>query len=109
MFPLTPGALLGKGSYMFKVAAGIYPTTVQSSLNPGAAAQPFTLTAYVSNPSPAGVVTFKEGTTTVGTAPVINGAAAVSVTLPPGIHRLTATNSADGKASPAYFQIVGVQ
>ena len=94
---------------MFKVAAGIYPTTIQSSLNPAAPAQPFTLTAYVSNPSPAGVVTFKEGTTTVGTATVINGAAAVSVTLTPGVHRLTATNSADGKVSPAYFQIVSGQ
>jgi Beta-propeller repeat len=110
LFPLTPGAVLGKGSsYMFKVATGIYPTTVQSSPNPVGAAQPVTLTAYVSNPSPAGVVTFKEGTSTVGTAPVINGAAVLSVTLPPGVHRLTATNSADGKVSAAYFQIVNGQ
>jgi hypothetical protein len=110
LFPLTPGSVLGKGSsYMFKLATGIYPTTVQSSLNPVGAAQPITLVAKVSNPSPAGVVTFKEGANSLGTANVSNGSAAVSVTLPPGIHRITATNSADGKVSPTYFQIVSGQ
>jgi hypothetical protein len=94
---------------MFKLATGIYPTTVQSSLNPVGAAQPITLVAKVSNPSPAGVVTFKEGANSLGTANVSNGSAAVSVTLPPGIHRITATNSADGKVSPTYFQIVSGQ
>ena len=109
LFPLTPGAVLGNGSYMFKVAAGIYSTNIQSSLNPAGSAQPVTLTAYVSHPSPAGIVTFKEGATSLGTATVSNGTAAVSVTLPPGVHRITATNSADGKVSPAYFQIVSGQ
>lgn len=110
LFPLTPGAVQGKGaSYMFKVTTGVYPTTVKSSINPAGAAQAITLTAYVSNPSPAAVVTFKEGTNIVGTASVSNGTAVVSVTLPPGIHRITATNSADGKVSPTYFQIVSGQ
>jgi len=110
LFPLTPGSVLGKGSsYLFKLATGIYPTTVQSSLNPVGAAQPITLIANVSNPSPAGVVTFREGANSLGTANVSNGSAAMSVTLSPGIHRITATNSADGKISPTYFQIVSGQ
>jgi len=110
LFPLTPGAVLGKGvSYMFKLSTGMYPTTVQSSLNPVGPGQPITLTAQVTNPAPGGIVTFKNGTNTLGTATIANGAASLDITLPAGIHRITATNSVDGKASPTYFQIVGAQ
>jgi len=65
-------------------------------------------TAQVANPA-SGVVTFKDGATTLGSAAVDNGSAALSTTLAPGIHRITATNSADGKVSPPLFQAVSGQ
>ena len=49
------------------------------------------------------------GALTLGAASTDNGAASLTVTLAPGIHRITASNSADGKVSPPYFQIVGAQ
>ena len=108
-FPLTGGALLGGGySFLLKATPGIYPTTVESSSNPVGPAQPVTLTALVANPA-TGAVTFKDGTATLGSSAVVNGFAVLSVTLSPGIHRITATNSADGKTSPVLFQIVNGQ
>jgi hypothetical protein len=107
---LTAGAVLGSGSaFLFRLNAGVYPTTVTSSLNPAGASQPITLTADVSSATPGSVVTFVAGALTLGAASVDNGAASLTVTLAPGIHRITASNSADGKVSPPYFQIVGAQ
>ena len=109
-FPLTAGAVLGSGSaFLFRLNAGVYPTTVTSSINPAGAAQPITLTADVSSAAPGSVVTFMAGALTLGAASTDNGAASLTVTLAPGIHRITASNSADGKVSPPYFQIVGAQ
>jgi hypothetical protein len=109
-FPLTAGALLGSGStFIFKVSTGNFPTTVSSSMNPASPAQPIALTANTLNPSPGGVVTFKDGASVLGTASVSNGTASLSVTLAPGVHRISATNSTDGKTSQPYFQFVGAQ
>jgi hypothetical protein len=109
-FPLTAGTLLGSGTaYLFKVGTGIFPTTVSSSINPASPAQPIALTANTLNPSPGGVVTFKDGASVLGTASVSNGTASLNVTLAPGVHRITATNSTDGKTSQPYFQFVGAQ
>ena len=110
LFPLTASAVQGSSSaVLFKLSPGSYPTTVQSSSNPAGPAQPITLIANVLHPSPGGMVTFKDGATTLGTANVTNGAATMSVTLPPGVHRISASNSTDGKASPEYFQQVKAQ
>ena len=110
LFPLTPDTVRGVGeAYAFKLAPGLYPTTLKSSINPSGATQPITLTAYALNPGAGALVTFKDGANPLGTASVVKGAAALNVSLVPGIHRITATNSADGKVSPVYFQIVGGQ
>jgi len=109
-FPLTAGAVLGSGSgFVFKVNSGIYPTIVRSSINPARRDQPVTLIAVVQNPSSGAVVTFKDGATVLGTASPANGSAAVTVSLAPGVHRITATNSADSLLSPPYFQLVSGQ
>jgi len=106
-FPLTPGAVLGSGSgFVFKLTNGKYPTTVQASANPVGRGQAVTLNATVLTPTPGGVVTFSDGPSALGSAVALAGMASLSVTLAPGVHRITATNSADGLVSPPHFQIV---
>ncbi|MEP6656127.1 MAG: SBBP repeat-containing protein [Betaproteobacteria bacterium] len=106
-FPLTGSPVLGSGTgFVFKLGLGAYPTTIKSSANPAGPAQSIALTASVLNPAPGAVVTFKDGTTTLGAVGAAGGTATLNVTLPAGVHRVTATNSIDGKVSPPYFQIV---
>ena len=107
LFPLTGGAVLGPGnSFVFRLATGGYPTTLRSSVNPAASAQPVVLSADVDAAVPGGTVTFKAGTDVLGIVPIVDGGASLGVTLPPGVHRVTAVNSVDGKVSPPLFQIV---
>lgn len=106
-FRLTPGGILGPGNgFVFKLDHGSVPTTVTSSANPASVAQPLTLTATALTPTTGSVVTFKDGSAPLGTATVVSGRATLSVVLPPGVHRITATNSADNVTSPPYFQLV---
>jgi hypothetical protein len=71
-------------------------TTVGSSANPVGAGQPVTLTAQVSCATPAtGTVTFMDGRQVLGTAPVVNGQASLSVTLAGGRYRVTAAYGGD--------------
>jgi hypothetical protein len=106
-FPLTPGAVVGgSSSVLFKMGTGKYPTMVRATANPVARATTVTLTADVLTPAPGAVVTFRSGANTLGTAVASNGSASLVTTLTPGIHRITATSSADGLASPPHFQIV---
>jgi len=107
LFPLTGGAVLGPGNaFLFKLSMGTFPTNLRSSSNPAVRAQIVTLTADVDAPVPGGTVTFSDGASVLGTAAVVDGSASVSLALPPGVHRITAVNSADGKVSPPLFQIV---
>jgi len=106
-FPLTPGAILGEGNgFLFKLTQGNVATTVSSTINPVNAGQPVTLVATTLNPAPTATITFKAGETFLGTAPLSGGRATLSMTLTPGVHRITATNSADSVSSPPYFQLV---
>jgi hypothetical protein len=106
-FPLTPGTVVGSSnSFVFKLGNGRYPTIVQASANPVRRGQAVTLNATVLTPTPGGIVTFTDGANTLGSAVATAGTASLSVTLPPGVHRITATNSADGLVSPPHFQIV---
>ena len=75
-------------------------------MNPAASAQPIVLSADVDAAVPGGAVTFKAGADVLGIVPVVDGGASLGVTLPPGVHRVTAVNSVDGKVSPPLFQIV---
>jgi len=75
-------------------------------VNPAATEQSLVLSADVDAASPGGTVTFKDGTYVLGVVPVIDGGASLGVLLAPGVHRITAVSSVDGKVSPPLFQIV---
>jgi hypothetical protein len=70
-------------------------TTLAASPDPGTAGTATTLTATVTPASgttkPTGTVTFKDGSTTLGTVNVDPGRATFTVTLAAGIHHLTAS------------------
>lgn len=80
--------------------------TVTTSLSTAAVSQPVVLTATVTGAAPTGTVTFKDGTTTLGTEALVLGVAnynaAFSTT---GSHSITAIYSGDlnntGSTSPA--------
>ena len=70
--------------------------TLKTSLSNVLLDTPTTLTAFVSSPGapPAGTVTFMDGTTNLGSAPLNAGVASASVsTLPAGKHNITAIYS----------------
>jgi len=89
-------------------------TAIASSPNPSAFGQSVTFTATVKGQyggSPTGAVTFKDGTTTLGTASVSNGEAEFATTaLPVGTGLVTAVYGGDsnlaGGASKAVSQVV---
>ena len=91
-------------------------TTLSSSANPSAFGQPISLTATVSPVAPGagtvgGTVTFKDGTTVLGTGNLTSGSASLLVaTLAVGSHSLTAvyaaTASYGGSTSAAVTQTV---
>ena len=83
------------GAYEYQPPATI--TFLQVSPNPVTFGQPVTLTASVigaapgSNPAPGGTVTFSDGSTILGTAPLVNNVATLVVpALAPGNRALTA-------------------
>ncbi|ROZ76074.1 SBBP repeat-containing protein [Ramlibacter sp. WS9] len=107
--PPTAGAQLitsDIGEFIIKLVAGQYPTNVRSSSNPASAAQPVVLTADVQSTQLGGTVTFYSSGAVLGNAPVVAGAASLSANLSPGIYKITAVYSGDGKTSPPLFQIV---
>jgi len=78
---------------------GSTTTSLATAPNPSAGGQPLTLTATVSPVAPAtgvptGTIAFKDGAVTIGTAPLVNGVATLTIsTLFPGAHSLTAVYS----------------
>jgi RHS repeat-associated protein len=85
--------------------------TLASSVNPSAAGTPITLTASVSASSPTGGVTFMDGATTIGTAPLSSGVASLTLsTLAGGSHSLSAVYAGDSinaaSTSGALVQVV---
>jgi hypothetical protein len=68
------------------VAPAVTTTTLASSANPISAGQNVTFTATLANTSPgvSGTVTFKNGSTTLGTAAVMQGSAAFTTSFPSG-------------------------
>jgi hypothetical protein len=109
-FPITGKAVLGPGNaFVLKLAPAGFPTTLRSSANPASRSQPVTLYADVGAARPGGTVTFMDGASVIGAVAVAGGAATLPVALAPGVHRITAVNSVDGKMSPPLFQIVSGQ
>jgi trimeric autotransporter adhesin len=75
-------------------------TTVSSSANPSVFGQPVTFTATVSPSSATGTVTFKDGTTTLGTGVLSGGTATLTpASLAPGSHSITAVYGGDSAFS----------
>jgi hypothetical protein len=73
-----------------------------SSANPSSFGQAVTFTATVTGTSPTGTVTFKDGTTVLGTGPVSGGHASFTIsTLALGSHAITAAYSGDGSNTPS--------
>lgn len=72
-------------------------TTLTSSANPTDANQSVTLTATVTGASPTGIVTFKDGSTTLGTGTLSAGLAMLTTSFTvAGNHSLTAVYAGDG-------------
>jgi len=85
------------------VNAGVATSTVlASSINPASARQTINLTATVTGSNPTGAVTFSDGTTIIGTAPLVAGQASIATAFE-GVaaHSLTATYGGDGVNAPS--------
>lgn len=84
---------------------GTYLST-SNAPNPSTLQQAVTLTTTVAaslkgSPAPAGSVTFKDGTTSLGTASVSNGEAVLTTSFSkPGTHTITAVYSGDSQFNP---------
>ena len=91
---------------MSDVMAGSSTTTsLSSSPNPSAAGSTVTFSASVANPSGqalTGSVTFRDGSSIIGTAPLTSGIAVLSIsTLSLGTHSITAMYSGDSQDAPS--------
>ena len=98
-------------AYSATVAAQTTTTTIDSSPNPSALGQAVQFTATVSSVSASGTVTFIDGSTIIGTAPLSSGTATFSTNaLTGGTHLITASYDGDsnnaGSASLALSQAV---
>jgi len=77
-------------------------TTLTSSLPNPVATQPLTLTATVTGVTPTGTVTFLSGSTTLGSASLVNGVASLAVTFPSAsTYSVTATYAGDPNNAPS--------
>jgi hypothetical protein len=85
-------------SIIITVQQGPTTTSLTTSASPSTLGQSLTLTAGVTSPSPGitGSVTFQDGTTVLGSVPLVNGAASFTTSsLVFGPHSLTAVYSSD--------------
>ncbi len=108
---------LGKTSKVLKQVVNKYTsnTSAASSLNPSVYGQAVNLTSQVTSASPnqpTGTVTFKNGASSLGTVPLVNGFALLKKTnLPAGTLSITATYNGDTlnnkSTSPTLSQVVG--
>jgi len=77
----------------------VLPVPVVSTNNP-TAGTPVTITETVP-PGVSGPVTFSDGSTPIGTAPIVGGVATITVTLPLGTDPITASTPGDANNNPA--------
>jgi hypothetical protein len=77
----------------------VLPPPVVSPNNP-TAGTPVTITETVP-PGVSGPVTFSNGSTPIGTAPIVGGVATITVTLPLGTDPITASTPGDANNNPA--------
>jgi hypothetical protein len=98
-------------SYNLTVPEGTPKITLTGFPNPSIYGQMVTLTATMASSVATGTITFKDGSTTLGTSTLTGGTAIFSIaTLAAGQHSLTAIYSGDsndaGNTSPIYHQLV---
>ena len=100
----TDIAVVNSGSANVSVLLGLAPTggllttatALRSSANPSTASQTLSLTAEVSPSTATGTVTFKDGSTVVGTTTIYGGSGSTNVGgFAVGSHSLTAVYSGD--------------
>jgi hypothetical protein len=78
-----------------------------ASLNPSLVGQTVTFTATVSGSSPTGMVTFKDGATTLGTSPLSGGQAILTTSaLTSGTHAITADYGGDTSNSSSTSSVL---
>jgi hypothetical protein len=87
-------------------------TTMSSSVRPSVVGQSTTLAASVTPSTATGVVTFKDGTTTLGSSELVSGVASLAASFgSTGAHSLTAVYAGDAYSRPstsaALMQTVG--
>ena len=106
----------GYVSYSLVIAKANTTTLLQSSLNPSGVGQAVTFSAAVTSGggAPTGTVTFKEGTSTLGTGTLANGVAQWTTTgLGVGSHSVTAQYGGDANfnasTSSVLVQVVTAQ
>jgi hypothetical protein len=95
----------GDGNDVTLTDFGLVPSSVsvEFSVPYPQTGTPFDLTARVntSQPSPTGTVTFSADATVLGSAPLTNGAAKLTTSLPRGHYMVTAAYSGDARVAPA--------
>ena len=99
----------GTASVGLTVNRAATTTQLSSSMNPGVVQNPTTLTLLVTSPAgvPTGTVTFLDGTTPIGSAPVSSGIATLTLSsLGIGSHSISAAYSGDTNFSSAVSSIL---
>jgi hypothetical protein len=95
----TPGGIgTGTGAYTYVATPTVTTTSITSSVNPSNVGQSVTFTGTVETGggTATGTVTFKDGTTTLGTMPVsVNKAIFTTASLTLGIHSIVAVYAGD--------------
>ncbi|QJR09737.1 hypothetical protein DSM104443_00787 [Usitatibacter rugosus] len=108
-FPTTPGSLqqtrpsgIVSNAFVTKInETKDTTTTLASAPATGTVGTPTVLTATVTGNSPTGAVVFKDGPTSIGSAPLSGTTAQLSVSLAAGDHSLTATYGGDTHNNPS--------
>jgi hypothetical protein len=77
------------------VNQGATSITLTSAPNPSVYGQPTTLTVTISPATATGTITFKDGSTTLGTGTLSGGVATFSLSVPAGVHILSALYGGD--------------
>ncbi len=99
-----PSYPAGSGTYTQTVNPAVAGLTLSSSSPVSVVGQPVTLTVVLESQS--GSVQFTEGGTSLGSAPVTAGAASLTVTLPAGVHTITASWAGDATYAAGSVQLV---
>ena len=98
------------GPFVAKINDRIAPLTLTSDANPGNAGRVMNLTAGLADSRFTGTIEFRGDAQVLGTAPLSNGSATLSVTFTAGVHRLSAiyhgSGPFDGSMAPELIQVI---